>query len=85
MIAVSTDFIATLSHWAKELNATYPLASDKLGKVSQEYGVYMPAMGIANRTTFVIDVDGKITHIDEGREALDPTGAVTACSRLKKK
>ena len=85
MVAVSTDSLFTLQHWAKELNATYPLASDKLGKVATEYGVYMPSNGFANRTTFVVDVDGKIVHIDEGREALDPTGAVTACSRIKKK
>jgi peroxiredoxin len=42
-------------------------------------------MGIANRVTFVVDVDGKIVEIQEGKEALDPTGAETACSRLKHK
>jgi peroxiredoxin Q/BCP len=82
---VSTDFIATLNHWAKELNATYPLLSDHDGKVAQEYGVFMPAMRIANRATFVIDPDGKIVDIVEGSAAIDPTGAETACSRLKKK
>jgi thioredoxin-dependent peroxiredoxin len=85
VVAVSTDFIETLRHWSKELNATYPLASDKLGKVAQEYGVYIPTVGVANRVTFVLDVDGKIVHIDEGREALDPSGAINACSRIKKK
>lgn len=45
----------------------------------------IPTAGIANRTTFVIDTDGKIVHIDEGKEAIDVTGAVTACSRVKKK
>jgi hypothetical protein len=30
-------------------------------------------------------VDGKIVEIQEGKEALDPTGAETACSRLKHK
>jgi peroxiredoxin len=38
---------------------------------------------LANRTTFVIDTDGKIVAIEEGNSAIDPTGAVTACSRLK--
>jgi len=47
------------------------------------YGILMPN-GMASRTTFVIDADGKIQHIDEGSTAVDITGAATACSRLKK-
>lgn len=54
-------------------------------KVSADYGVLIPTAGIANRTTFVIDPDGIIQHIDEGKEAIDVTSAATACSRLKKK
>ena len=37
--------------------------------------------GVANRATFVIDADGKITYIEEGKTAIDPTGATDACSR----
>ena len=85
MLAVSTDFLPTLSHWAKELNATYPLMSDHDGKVAESYGVLIPAMRLANRATFVIDPDGKIVEIVEGSAALDPTGAETACTRVKKK
>jgi peroxiredoxin len=40
---------------------------------------------MANRATFVVDLDGKIQHIEEGSAAIDPTGAETACSRVKKK
>jgi alkyl hydroperoxide reductase subunit AhpC len=54
-------------------------------KVSASYGVLLPERGIANRTTFVVDIEGKIQHIDEGSAAMDPNGAATACSRLKKK
>lgn len=85
VLAVSTDFIATLGHWAKELPATFPLLSDHDRKLSETYGVLIPAMGIANRATFVIDMDGKIAEIQEGSSAIDPSGAETACSRLKKK
>jgi alkyl hydroperoxide reductase subunit AhpC len=53
-------------------------------KVSASYGVLVPERGIASRTTFVIDTEGKIQHIDEGSAAIDATGAATACSRLKK-
>ncbi len=42
-------------------------------------------MGIANRATFVVDMDGKIAEIQEGSAAIDPTGAETACSRLHRK
>jgi peroxiredoxin len=45
----------------------------------------MPQNGLANRSTFVIDMDGKIAEITEGSAAIDPTVAETACSRLKKK
>jgi len=83
VLAVSTDNQPTLNHWAGELKATYPLLSDFMRKVSASYGVLIPERGIANRTTFVIDKDGKITHIDEGTAAIDVTGATQACSRLK--
>jgi peroxiredoxin len=85
VLAISTDFIPTLAHWAKELNATYPLLSDHDHKISEMYGVLNPAMGVANRASFVIDLDGKIAEIVENSAALDPTGAETACSRLKHK
>ena len=67
------------------MKASYPLLSDFMRKVSASYGVLVPDRGIASRTTFVIDSEGKIQHIDEGGAAMDPTGAATACSRIKKK
>jgi peroxiredoxin len=84
VIAVSTDFIATLNHWKKELGADFPMLSDHMRDVSREYGVLNEKMGISNRTTFVIDTSGKIVNITENRDAIDVTGALTACSRLKK-
>jgi peroxiredoxin len=83
VLAISTDFVATLNHWSKELNADFPMLSDHMREVSKLYGVLNEKVGIANRTTFVIDMDGKIAEIIEGNSAIDPTGAVTACSRLK--
>jgi hypothetical protein len=32
----------------------------------------------------VVDTEGIVQHIDQGSAALDPAGAVGACSRLKK-
>ncbi len=85
VLAISTDFIATLAHWSKELNASYPLLSDHDHKIAELYGVLIPQMGLANRATFVVDMEGKIAEIQEGSAAIDPTVAETACSRLKKK
>ncbi len=42
----------------------------------------MPERGIANRATFVVDMDGKITYIEEGNTAVDISGSADACSRL---
>jgi peroxiredoxin Q/BCP len=85
VLAISTDFIATLAHWSKELNAEFPLISDHDRKLCELYSVLIPQMGVANRTTFVVDMEGKIAMIEEGSAAIDPTGADAACSRLAHK
>jgi peroxiredoxin len=82
-LAISGDFIATLNHWSKELNAEFPMLSDYRREVMKKYGVLGDTSYLANRTTFIVDMDGKIAEIIEGNSAIDPTGAVTACSRLK--
>jgi peroxiredoxin len=82
-LAISGDFIATLNHWAKELNAEFQMLSDYRREVMKKYDVLGEASYLANRTTFIVDMDGKIVEIIEGSSAIDPTGAVTACSRLK--
>ena len=85
VLAISTDNAPTLAHWGKELNADYPLLSDFMRKTSAAYGVLIPDRGFANRSTFVIDGEGKIQHIEEGSAAIDPSGAETACKRVRKK
>ena len=49
------------------------------------YGVLNPKAGIANRTTFVVDANGKIAEILEGAKAIDISGSEGACQRLVKK
>lgn len=85
VFAISTDNLPTLRHWTEEhLKTSFPLLSDFQRKVAGSYGVLMPN-GMASRTTFVIDDEGKIQHIEADKAAIDPTGAVTACSRIRKK
>jgi peroxiredoxin (alkyl hydroperoxide reductase subunit C) len=86
VFGISTDSQFTLKHWSDEhLKLTYPLLSDHMRKVSESYGVLMPEAGMASRATFVIDVDGKIQEIEQGSSAIDPTGAMTACKRIRGK
>jgi alkyl hydroperoxide reductase subunit AhpC len=54
-------------------------------EVAEKYGVLSKDNGVANRSTFVIDKEGKITYIEEGNAAIDPTGAADACSRTAHK
>ena len=84
-MAVSTDSTFVLAHWKKELNADYLMLSDHMRKASEQYGVLITQVGMSNRATFVVDMDGKIASIEEGSSAVDPTGAVTSCSRLTHK
>jgi mycoredoxin-dependent peroxiredoxin len=84
VFGVSTDFTPSLKKFAEEVKASFPLLSDHMRNVAKSYGVLIETMGIANRSTFLIDTDGKIAYIQEGNTAIDPSGAETACSRMKK-
>lgn len=58
--------------------------SDTEKKVAKAYGVLSFTRLFANRVTFVIDKDGIIRHIDEGSDAIDPSGAFQACTLPRK-
>jgi thioredoxin-dependent peroxiredoxin len=86
VFGISGDNTPSQKEFAKQLNVAFPILSDfAQRKVMADYGVLLPNMGMANRTTFVIDKDGKIVHIEEGSGAIDPSGAEMACSRLAHK
>lgn len=85
ILAVSTDLLPTLNHWAGELKAEFPMLSDHKREVSKLYGVLNPNSYVANRVSFVIDKEGTIVQVFESGEAMDVTGALTACQRIKKK
>jgi peroxiredoxin len=83
---ISTDNTPSQKEFAAKLNLSFPLLSDfSKREVATAYGVLIPASGVANRATFVVDKSGIIQHIEEGSVAIDPTGAETACSRLHHK
>jgi peroxiredoxin len=86
VFGISTDNTPSQREFAKSLNVVFPLLSDfKTRQVAKDYGVLNEAAAVANRTTFVVDKDGKIQHIEEGMAAVDVTGAAAACDRLAHK
>jgi alkyl hydroperoxide reductase subunit AhpC len=54
-------------------------------QVSKEYGILNEEAQFASRTTFVIDKQGKIQHVQEGNGAIDPTNAIDICTSLHQK
>ena len=85
VLGISIDSWPANAKFAQEIGVAYPLLSDMTRKVSREFGILNEEMQFANRATFVVDKEGVIQHVEEGSSAIDPTGAVTVCSMLKKK
>ena len=83
VLGVSMDDLDTNKRFAQSLNLPFPLASDPKGEVAEAYGV--KAGAVANRVTFVVGPDGNVIKVMEGRDALDPTGALEACPIHPKK
>ena len=80
VLGVSTDTLETQKKFAESLKTPFPLLADADGTVAKAYGVWNDA-GYASRVTFVIDADGKVRAVFEGKDALDPAGAIAACGR----
>ena len=69
IIGISPDDEKSHEKFREKMNIPFLLASDTTHQISQKYGVYGPkkfmgkeTMGV-NRTTFLIDKDGKIEKI----------------------
>ena len=78
VLGVSMDNLETQTKFAESLKSPFPLLADPEGTVARAYGVANEG-GYANRVTFVIGKDGKVAKVFEGKDALDPTGALGAC------
>jgi len=86
VFGISTDNTPSQREFAAKNNVTFPLLSDFAKRqVSAAYGVLAQEAGVANRSTFIVDKEGKIAYIEEGNTAIDPTGAADACSRAAHK
>src|SRR5881227_2747251 len=78
VLGVSMDNLETQTKFAESLNLPFPLLADPEGVAARAYGVANPA-GYANRVTFVIGKDGKISQVIEGKDAIDPAATLSAC------
>jgi peroxiredoxin len=77
VLGISMDDLETQKRFAESLKLPYPLLADPEGRVAAAYGV--KGEQYASRVTFVIDRQGLVVKVFEGREALDPSGAAAAC------
>ena len=62
------------------MKLTFPLLSDFKRTVSKQYGILDDQRDVAMRTTFVIDKQGIVQYIEQGSEAIDPTGVKQFCT-----
>lgn len=91
IFGISIDSPPANGAFAQKIGVTFPLLSDMTHKVLKEYGIMQdfPLGGdkvqFARRTTFVIDKNGIIKHIEFDSTAIDPTTAVTICTGLNEK
>ena len=81
VFGISTDDLETQTKFAESLNLEFALLADNKGDAAKAFGI-LNDRGMASRTTFVIDKDGKIQEVISGGDAISIDGAAAACSRL---
>lgn len=85
ILGISMDSSPANRRFAEDIGVTFPLLSDWKRNVVKDYGLLDENTGYSARATFVVDKDGIIKSIEEGRTAVDPSGAYQACSVFEKK
>lgn len=80
VLGISCDPWESLRAFAAQESLQHPLLSDfwPHGEISRKYGVFVEAIGAADRGTFVIDREGRlagtvVTELGRPREAADYT------------
>jgi len=84
VFGVSVDSTWANKAFREQVGVEFPILSDTKKDYVRQLGILDEGSGFARRTTFVIDSNGILQHIDQGSDAMDPTGAVGVCSRLKR-
>jgi len=62
VLGISVDSVWTHKAFARQMGISYPLLADfhPRGAVAEKYGVYLAEKGIASRTMFIVDREGRI-------------------------
>ena len=63
VIGVSVDSVESHSKFSEKYNLPFPILSDNSKEVARAYGVLGLGGFLAKRVTFIINKEGKITHI----------------------
>lgn len=65
IVVVTCDTVPSNTRWASELGVSFPILSDfwPHGAVAQAYGCFNEAIGVAMRSTYVLDEDGIVRDI----------------------
>ncbi len=85
VFGVSVDSTWANLAFREQMKLDFPLLSDSKKDYTRQLGILDETSGFARRFTFVIDENGVLRHIDAAQAALDPAGAIGACSLIKKK
>jgi peroxiredoxin len=85
VLGISIDAIPSNTEFANKIAVKFPLLSDMKREVLKQYGILNDDAQFANRTSFVVDKQGRIQQITEGSGAIDPTNAIDLCTDLKRK
>jgi thioredoxin-dependent peroxiredoxin len=79
VIAISTDSVETQKKFRDSLKAPFHFVADDEAFVVKLFDVKVFFFTLARRVTFVVGPGLKVLSVQEGGEAIDPSGAVTAC------
>ncbi len=73
LVAISRDTPEELASWAKDEQFPFRFASDADGVAGAAYGTLMEGRPYEARVLFVIDPEGKVSHVMRPFREIDPT------------
>lgn len=76
---MSGDSDAVQAKFRASIGAPFSFVADRGAKLATLYDAKVPILKRARRVTYVIGQDGKLDLVDEGKDAIDPSGALGAC------
>ena len=84
-MGISVDSVWANKAFREQLGIEFPILSDAKRELSRKLGILDETNDVARRTTFVIDTDGVIRHVDQQRDATaHAEGAAGFCRMFKK-